>query len=414
MTAADKKLMKGSDRCFWLCWAAYFSTYLGRLDYTACLIAITAEKGMSKGNAGIISTMFFICYGAGQLFSGIAGDKLRPQNMVFCGLVGGAACNLIFPILKSWQWMAFIWGANGVVQSFIWSPIIRILAESYDEPKRSKLCIAMNTAVPLGTLCAYLLAAIFIKTDSWILCFYAGAVMMAAASGIWMLGMKKVHETAVLQVKKEVETRSKKIENGKIFLSSGIPIVCFVLMLQGMLKDGVITWVPVYIGEVYSLSLEKAVLGTAILPVINLSGVYLAHQLNQKLFRNELSTAGALFGGTAICMGLMWLSLGMGPVYSIVLLAVSTTLMMGVNTLLASVIPVYFSKYQKSSSAAGLLNSSVYAGCAISSYGIGVLAELLGWDLTVAVWGLAAVTGILASLGAALKWRKFRLEGKKS
>jgi OPA family glycerol-3-phosphate transporter-like MFS transporter len=235
--------------------------------------------------------------------------------------------------------------------------------------------------------------------------------MMAATSGIWMLGMRKVHENAVLQVKKEVETRSRKIENKKIFLSAGIPTVCFVLMLQGMLKDGVITWVPVYIREFYSLSMEKAVLGTAILPVINLSGVYIAHQLNQKRFRNELSTAGVLFGGTVICMGLMWLSLGMGPIYSIVLLAASTTLMMGVNTLLASVLPVYFSKYQKSSSAAGLLNSSAYAGCAISSYGIGVLAEQMGWNFTVAVWGLAAVTGTMASFGAAMKWRKFRWDG---
>lgn len=407
MTAADKKPVKGSGRCFFLCWAAYFSTYLGRLDYTACLIAITAEKGMSKGSAGIISTMFFICYGAGQLFSGIAGDKLRPRNMVFCGLVGGAACNLIFPALKSWRWMAFIWGANGVVQSFIWSPIVRILAESYEEPERSKLCIAMNTAVPLGTLGAYLLAAVFIKMDSWALCFYGGAAMMAAVSGIWMFSMGEVHEKAALRVKK-AEIGSEKTGDRKIFLSAGILMVCFVLMLQGMLKDGVITWVPVYIGEVYSLTMEKAVLGTTILPVINLSGVYIAHQLNQKVFRNELATAGVLFSITAICMGLMRLSLGMGPIYSIVLLAVSTTLMMGVNTLLASVIPVYFSKYQKSSSAAGLLNSSVYAGCAISSYGIGVMAELLGWNLTVTVWGLIAVTGTFASLGAASKWKKFR------
>ena len=44
------------------------------------------------------------------------------------------------------------------------------------------------------------------------------------------------------------------------------------LFVQGALKDGVTTWIPVYIQETYGISPILAVAGTRVIPLCNLFG----------------------------------------------------------------------------------------------------------------------------------------------
>lgn len=55
----DPVRKKMQSMLFWLCWAAYFSTYLGRLNYSASLTEIIRVEGYDKGAAGFIGTAFF-------------------------------------------------------------------------------------------------------------------------------------------------------------------------------------------------------------------------------------------------------------------------------------------------------------------------------------------------------------------
>jgi len=91
----------------------------------------------------------------------------------------------------------------------------------------------------------------------------------------------------------------------------------------------------------------------------------------------------------------------------LILFGVATTAMMAVNTMLVSMVPIYFAPYGKSSTASGILNSSAYVGGAVSTYGIGVLSELIGWDKTIFVWAIIAVAGMLVCMVGKTYWRKF-------
>ena len=52
---------------FGICWLADFSTYLGRLNFTASIAKMQAADGLSKTALGQVASAFFIAYGAGQL-----------------------------------------------------------------------------------------------------------------------------------------------------------------------------------------------------------------------------------------------------------------------------------------------------------------------------------------------------------
>ena len=85
---------KQARRLFLLCWWAYFSTYLGRLNYSAALTEIIVSEGFDKGQAGIIGTGFFFAYGAGQFVNGFLGDRISVKKMVFSGLFFSGLCKI--------------------------------------------------------------------------------------------------------------------------------------------------------------------------------------------------------------------------------------------------------------------------------------------------------------------------------
>ena len=402
---------------FWLCWIAYFSTYIGRLNYSASLTGIILSEGFSKGQAGMIGTAFFFAYGAGQFVSGFLGDRLAPKKMVFTGLMVSGLCNLAMAGAKSSGLMTAVWCVNGLFQAFIWSPMIRLMYEYYKTETRMKACVSLNSSVPLGTMAAYGLTALVIWLSGWRTMFVLAGAALIGTSLFWITGMKRVERYAAESGKMEEmpsgETggSAKAAVNWKsLLIQSGFLFLMMALFVQGALKDGVTTWVPTYISETYGLSAILAITSTMVIPVFNLLGVYLASFANIHWFRNEVRTAGAFFVVSAAAILVLRLSSGRSMAVSFLMLALATTAMMAVNTMLIAVLPSYFGVIGRASSVSGLLNSSVYAGGAVSTYGIGALSVALGWNATIVIWFLMAAVSAVICFLTVRKWIAYRKE----
>ena len=402
---------------FWLCWIAYFSTYIGRLNYSASLTGIILSEGFSKGQAGMIGTAFFFAYGAGQFVSGFLGDRLAPKKMVFTGLMVSGLCNLAMAGAKSSGLMTAVWCVNGLFQAFIWSPMIRLMYEYYKTETRMKACVSLNSSVPIGTMVAYGLTALVIWLSGWRTMFVLAGAALIGTSLFWITGMTRVERYAAESGKMaempsgETGGSAKAAVNWKsLLIQSGFLFLMMALFVQGALKDGVTTWVPTYISETYGLSAILAITSTMVIPVFNLLGVYLASFANLHWFRNEVRTAGAFFVVSAAAILVLRLSSGRSMAVSFLMLALATTAMMAVNTMLIAVLPSYFGVIGRASSVSGLLNSSVYAGGAVSTYGIGALSVALGWNATIVIWFLMAAVSAVICFLTVWKWIAYRKE----
>lgn len=402
---------------FWLCWIAYFSTYIGRLNYSASLTGIILSEGFSKGQAGMIGTAFFFAYGAGQFVSGFLGDRLAPKKMVFTGLMVSGLCNLAMAGAKGSGLMTAVWCVNGLFQAFIWSPMIRLMYEYYKTETRMKACVSLNSSVPIGTMAAYGLTALVIWMSGWRAMFVLAGAALIGTSLFWITGMKRVERYAAESGKMaempsgETGGSAKAAVNWKsLLIQSGFLFLMMALFVQGALKDGVTTWVPTYISETYGLSAILAITSTMVIPVFNLLGVYLASFANLHWFRNEVRTAGAFFVVSAAAILVLRLSSGRSMAVSFLMLALATTAMMAVNTMLIAVLPSYFGVIGRASSVSGLLNSSVYAGGAVSTYGIGALSVALGWNATIVIWFLMAAVSAVICFLTVRKWIAYRKE----
>lgn len=396
---------------FGICWFSYFSTYLGRLNFTACISEMNVSGGFSKVGLGQVSSAFFILYGIGQLFSGFLADRLHPKWLVGFGLLSSALLNLGMAASHTVEQMMLIWGLNGLVQSMAWAPLVRTVADLVFEEQCTRICLNLATTTPVGTLAAYMTAALFIARGGWRCTFVFGGAVMLAAALLWAAGVTLLEREAAREGIEEPCTANAKAAahvslTVKRIVVNLLPVGLAVL-LYGLLKDGIITWTPSYLQENCGFSTASSVALTMVIPVVNLSGVYLANMLHVRRLRNEMMTAFVCF---AFCGGgiLVWLISGYsGLAIPFMVLLVSTTCMTGASTMFLSMLPLRFRSIGLVATVTGLLDAVAYLGSAVSGAGVGAVLERWGWNTVLAIWLAAAVIGALVCALISHRWKRF-------
>ena len=186
MTDIQKIDNKKENRIIFICWLAYTAAYIGRLNFNASIVAIISDLGVTKPEAGLVSSFFFFAYGAGQLINGILSKKYNAKIMNFLSLVFSSVFNLLMPICNDISIMKFIWMGNGSVQSVLWSTLIKTLSDHLSDRKLPKAILAMSTTVAIGTFLAYGISSVSVRSGSWQTVFYVASVLVFISAFIWL------------------------------------------------------------------------------------------------------------------------------------------------------------------------------------------------------------------------------------
>ena len=195
----------------------------------------------------------------------------------------------------------------------------------------------------------------------------------------------------------------------KTLAASGVFVFTVGIVLQGMLKDGIDTWMPTYVSEVFGLGNSVSILTSGILPVFSIFSVSVASVLYEKI-GNELKTAALLFG---IAMGMSLLILpffSSNVIVTALLMAIITGCMHGINLMLISRVPRAFKKYGKVSTVSGALNACSYLGSALSTYGFARFSELYGWYFILLGWAVITAFGAVVCAFCTRRWDRFTKE----
>lgn len=415
---------------FCICWIAYFTCYIGRLNYSSAMTAMIGDQVLTKTQAGTVSMVYFFVYGAGQLINGFLGDRLKPERMIFGGLFLSMLCNLLMGAADSFGMMVAVWGVNGYAQAMVWPPIIRIFARRLEEEVRLRYCVDIVSTQAAGTLAAYVLSAAILAVTGWRTVFWAAGTCLLAAAVLWAAGyarLERFAEASDSGGKKEGAERSAPKEAGEpakengaeeeegfagkkrrsfgVLILGGLWMIILPVVVHGILKDGVTSWVPTYISETFHTSAALSVLVTTVLPVVNLSGAYLARALYRRCAGNEVRAAAVLFVVAVAALLGLWTAGSLSLVLTVALLGVITASMMGVNTLFVNLLPLRYEREGKVSSVSGFLNACAYLGTAVSTFSIGVMVEQLGWGVTVASWLAVTATGLVVCLAVKGRYR---------
>lgn len=402
---------------FILCWAAYFITYIGRLNFSSAMTELIATNTISKTQAGTINMIFFFCYGGGQLVNGFLGDRISPRKMVFTGIFLAGCANALMGLAFAPWMMMICWGINGYCQAMVWPPMVRIFSQMLPSESNVKACVNITSTVPMGTLGSYLLSAGMLALGNWRLAFFVPAIILGTVSILWLVLFQKVEkasleagalETDVSQASVSDSGKTGEIKGknaakqapslGKLIALTGLAAVILPVMVHGVLKDGVTSWVPAFISETFSASSVTSILATMVLPIVNLSGAYAASFLMQKL-QKETRTAAWFFGLASVSLLCLLLFGRVNMVLTVIFLALITSSMLAVNTIFVNIVPMHYGDIGRSATVSGFLNGMAYTGSAISTFTIGLLVENAGWQITIASWlGVTLLAFVLCAI----------------
>jgi sugar phosphate permease len=360
---------------------------------------------------------------------------MKPQLMIFAGLAGACACNLTVALIPRMEVITPVWCANGFFQAMLWPPMVRIMAECLSDKWYRHCCVLVSMASSAATIAIYILTPVCIQLSGWQSVFYLPAALGLAAAAIWLANTRKLTSGGPVQ---EGEAASDSMENPvsgavavcsseavskaasgtdaepadkkplflRLLADAPLAAILIAIVLQGILRDGITTWMPVYMSETFGMSNASSILSAAALPLFSVFSVLLSSLLLGFL-KSEVRTAAYLFLAGAFAGAVMLAAFDGMPVVCIVMMTLITGCAHGINLMLISRVPGHFTRYGKVSSVSGILNSATYVGSSLSTYGFGAVAEAAGWMPVVAIWIGVCAAGAALMLCVRGRWARF-------
>lgn len=137
-------------------------------EFSAVMPDLISDGAFTQSQTAAISSAFFISYGAGQLFSGVLGDKISARFLIFAGVLASGLSNIVIYIFYySYTAITILWALNGIAQALVWAPILKLAGDYYSEGEKLKFGVDISTTVPLGTLASYGVSLVTLLFAPW-------------------------------------------------------------------------------------------------------------------------------------------------------------------------------------------------------------------------------------------------------
>ena len=329
---------KEINKLIFLFTLTYMVSYITRINYGTIILEMERETKMARSLLSMSLTGSFITYGIGQVISGALGDRVSPKKLVSCGLIVTVLMNTLIPFCQNPYQMLMVWCVNGFAQSLMWPPIVRLMTALLSDEDYKKASVRVSWGSSFGTIFVYLVSPLFISIGGWKSVFFVSALC-----GLIMLFVWNKYSYEITPAKK-VPSHNQLIKSKSVIFTPVMIFVMLAIILQGMLRDGVTTWMPTYISDTFSLGSAISILTGVILPIFSIMSFQIASSIYRKIFTNPLMCSGIIFAfGAVVALGL-YLFANLSVVLSIVLSALLTGSMHGVNLILICMIPAFFKK----------------------------------------------------------------------
>ena len=384
------------------CWLVYTAAYVGRLNYSASMSEIIEQLGISDPEGGLVYSCFAITYGIGQLVNGLLCKFYNPKYVISLALCGSAAVNILMPLSGDYRIMAGLWLVNGIVQSMLYSLIIRTISKNIKSSGISGAIYAMSTTVAVGTALAYGTSALFVALGAWRVTFFVAGGALIYASVVWFIIMGRVEKArAHGEVEDDDAVENKEgadaVKRGvTAFFLMTLVFVGITAVANGFIKDGINNWLPKLLRVEYGVPGSLSIILTLLLPVFSIFGSIVARKLYLKL-RNHMLTNGILYFTSFVFAIIVFLIYPMRSVPVTMVLFVGLACMMAaVNNVITSMFPLDNRDKMDSGLLAGLMDTVCYAGSSLAGVLLGVIMEKsAGEGILITIFSFAAVAALV-------------------
>ena len=372
-----------------MCWMAYASIYLGRLNLSIAAPIMEQEELINSVQMGTLGSCFFFTYAFGQIINGYLGDIVNPKKIFSTGLIIAAVCNILIGFGPSVTMIFLLWSINGYAQSMIWGPLLKILAHTFiKEKERSRAAMILSTSIGVGSVLAILISSIVLEKGFETVFWVAGIIMLIIGIAS-LIFIPYVNQSKII--------KREHVSFFKIFLDNKIRAILIPNMAHGIIKDNLNLWIPILFMMMYGIDVKQVVTYVFLIPLATLVGRLIFPWMYHRCRENEKVVVTIAF---IVCIGsLMPLVAYQIPIWFAALLLACIALAVSViNAAFLTIFPLRFVESNNVASVSGIMDFIAYMGSAIGSVLFGIVIKYSGYKSIILFWIVISVISVVCMI----------------
>jgi MFS transporter, OPA family, glycerol-3-phosphate transporter len=411
--------LPGENKLVWTVWLTYGAFYFCRQNLSAAVPGMGASQsegglGLSNEEIGYILASLKLTYGFGQLLNGQLSEWISPRKLLALGMLGSAAVNCVFGLAAGFWFLLFVWATNGYLQSFGWTPCVRVLSDWIPVLRRGRAIGLVGTGYQVTLGVTYLVATQAAEHLGWRGALFVPAGMLVASAVVMLLFLEEKppsEESAPEESGEQPDelpddrasNRTDLIDNFVLtFTNPYLWLLGLSLGLLNACRYGFLDWGLLHLMTVQDVRIGKAGLSYVVLPFGAVLGSYLTGWATDRFFGGRRAPVICIL---LVALGVITLAYesaarASGPV-TVGLLVLVGFCIYGPQVLLVGTAPADLARRGTAAAAAGFVNFLGYMGAALGDVVTGYYTrpEHGGWEVAIYIWaGWAFAAAALAGL----------------
>ena len=150
-----------------VCFFAIFAGFSVRYSYGLLLPEMLPALSISKAEAGVIFSSFFIAYTAFSPIVGVLADKISIKKVLVIFLVILGCGSSLMAFASSVKLAIFFFGLAGIGASSCWSPVMSLAQRWIGDARKGMVLAVITSGGAFGTMVSSLLMPALVEKYSW-------------------------------------------------------------------------------------------------------------------------------------------------------------------------------------------------------------------------------------------------------
>lgn len=373
----------------------YAIFYFVRKNFSMAMPLLESE-GYTKKTLGVFLTVQDVVYGLSKFLNGILADRANPRWFMAFGLFASAGVNLLFGLQSAVVTMGVLLILNGWFQGMGFPPVARVLSHWFSPRERGTMWGVWNTSHQVGAAGIFVLGGYLATHLGWRAVFIVPAFIAAAAAvfiaarlrdtpgSLGLPAVEVLHDDpASLPVASEAPASSSfsGVLYERVFSNPYVWLICFANFFIYVIRYACMNWIPTYLSQVKSVSLDRAGWTLAFFEIAGLVGSLLAGWLTDRFFGSRRAPVCVAFMlATGLSVLALWvLPSGASPWAVDAAICAVGFFDYGPQFLVGVMMADIASK-EAAATAIGLSGFFGYLSGIVSGWGMATIVDLYGWD----------------------------------
>ena len=385
-----------------ICWLIYTVAQLGRYTYSSNVNLIMEKYSVNHTEAGLAATLFFMMYGLGQIINGFVCDKYNVKFVLTFVMIFSGLINFAIYLDIAFVYIKYLWALNGLLQATLWSSLILTLKRGISEKKLKTAAFIMSTAASGGTFLSYVVCALFSLTPKFEYSFLLAGILLPTVGLLWFITLKGNSATRPQNEKENSNFKRQEVEDEKRAIPRrqyGILLLLFsvFIIFAYAISGGMRSWMPSILKETYALEDWLSIFLSLFLPFCTIFNAAISQYLYAKT-NDFVKVCGIGFLAGSLFLIPVIFFLKTSWVIMLILFILITMSMGCISNAMTVQVPLYMGGKGKSGFLAGWLNGLCYLGSALSTYGLGWIADNMEWNTVFVIFFIFSILCFIIAL----------------